>query len=522
MKKGFFRSGIIVLTMVLLLSMITGCGKTGEVSNQTNDTVSNTENSNTENGSTVETQPELKPVKLIWYTVLPEQKDQDLVFDQFNKKLKEKINAEVEIRGLDWGNYEEKLNIAIASHEPFDICWTSDWMAKYVPNVNKGAFMCIDELLPKYAPKTKELIADKFWDLTKVNGKLYGIPCYQIFYRQTAIWIKKDIAEKYNFDPSILTTDAACLTPFLEKIKEGEPDIIPLAANGPVIAWFGKSLAAYSSEYAENVANSEAHVVVFESDPTKVHGYDERVINDLMPGLRTAREWYTKGYVRNDLLSIKDIDQEIKTGKYAVGFSQYSPDMEVSFADKFGFEIVAYPLAQPTLSGVTATLMAISATSENPERAMMLIELLNTDKELYNLICNGIENMHYIKVGENRIKRVEDNGYQPNMNWAMGNTLLAYLTPGQPDNLAELVKSGNDAAIPPLLPGYTFDNSKVKNELAAIAQVSAEIENPLKAGVLDPDEYLPKMLERFKAAGLDKVVAEAQRQVDAYWAERNK
>lgn len=517
MKKRIFRSGIIGLAMMLSLSMIAGCGKTDGTSSETSTAISSANVS-----TTAETKPELKEVKLVWYTVLPEQKDQKLVFEQFNKLVKEKINAEVEIRGLGWGNYEEKLNIAIASNEPFDICWTSDWMAKYAPNATKGAFMSIDELLPKYAPKTKEFIDDKFWDLTKVNGKLYGIPCYQSFYRQQALWIKKDIAEKYKFEPSMITTEPSSLTPLLKTIKEGEPDLTPLAEKAPAFVWFGKSMGTYSQEYAENVTNGEAPVCVYESDPTKVRAYDEGVIAELKSGLKTAREWYTQGYVRKDLLSIKDLDQEVMTGKYACGFGMYSPTMEATFADKYGFEIVAYPLYQPVLSGVTATLMAISATSENPDRAMMLIELLQTDKEAYNLICSGIEGQHYIKTGENRIKRVEDNGYQPNMNWAMGNTLNSYLTPGQPDNLNELIKSGNDAAKAGLMPGYTFDNSNVKNEVAALGQVNIEMETPLKAGVLDPDEYLPKMIERLEKAGLRKVEAEAQKQVDAYWAANKK
>lgn len=462
----------------------------------------------------------LKPVKLIWYAILPEQKDQEMVFAEFNRKLKDKINAEVEIRALGWGNYEEKVNTAIAAGEQFDMCWTSDWMLKYIPNVTKGAFMSIDGLLSKYAPKTKAFIDDKFWELTKVDGKLYGVPCYQIFYRQPALWIKKDIAEKYKFKPGMITTDPASLTPLLKTIKEGEKDMIPLAANNSIIGWFGQSMSSYSQEYAQNATNWEAPCAVYKSDPTKVRGYDEATITELMHALKCEREWYTQGYVRKDLLSIKDMDPEVKTGKYACGLTTTKPGLEASFKDVNGFEIVAYPIHKPELNGVTATLLAISATSRNPERTMMLIELLENDKDMYNLMCNGIEGQHYIKTGENRIKRVEDNGYQPNINWAMGNTTLAYLTPGQPDNINELVKQGNDDAIAPLLPGYTFDDSNVKNEIAAIGQVLTEIDTPLRAGVIDPEENLPIVLDRFKKCGLDKVVAEAQKQVDAYWAKR--
>jgi len=41
-------------------------------------------------------------------------------------------------------------------------------------------------------------------------------------------------------------------------------------------------------------------------------------------------------------------------------------------------------------------------------------------------------------------------------------------------------------------------------------------------GTVDPDEYLPKAIEKFKAAGLDKIIAEAQSQIDAWKASNNK
>jgi putative aldouronate transport system substrate-binding protein len=42
----------------------------------------------------------------------------------------------------------------------------------------------------------------------------------------------------------------------------------------------------------------------------------------------------------------------------------------------------------------------------------------------------------------------------------------------------------------------------------------------LKAGQLDPEENLPKFLEKQKAAGSDKIIAEAQKQLDA-WSKAN-
>ncbi|MNP85360.1 hypothetical protein D3C76_1850680 [compost metagenome] len=44
----------------------------------------------------------------------------------------------------------------------------------------------------------------------------------------------------------------------------------------------------------------------------------------------------------------------------------------------------------------------------------------------------------------------------------------------------------------------------------------------LKSGQLDPEENLQKLLDKQKAAGADKVIAEAQKQLDAWLATNGK
>ena len=66
--------------------------------------------------------------------------------------------------------------------------------------------------------------------------------------------------------------------------------------------------------------------------------------------------------------------------------------------------------------------------------------------------------------------------------------------------------------------GFIFDSSPVVNELS---NVSAEIRSvmwPIRYGLLDYDEAFPQALAKIKAAGLDALIAEYQRQFDAYTA----
>lgn len=63
-------------------------------------------------------------------------------------------------------------------------------------------------------------------------------------------------------------------------------------------------------------------------------------------------------------------------------------------------------------------------------------------------------------------------------------------------------------------------SSSVKSEIAALDSVLAEYRLGLENGELDPEEYLPKFIQALREAGIEKVIAEKQRQLDSWVAEK--
>jgi putative aldouronate transport system substrate-binding protein len=104
----------------------------------------------------------------------------------------------------------------------------------------------------------------------------------------------------------------------------------------------------------------------------------------------------------------------------------------------YGHKRIHIPLSKPyiTSDSPTATMNAISASSKNPEKAIKLLEVLNIDKEIFNLLCFGIEGEHYKKAGDNRIEKINDK-YKFTTAWMFGNQFNAYLTPEQTDDVWE-------------------------------------------------------------------------------------
>ncbi len=345
------KSSLLFILLLALSLLLSGCG---QPSGSTATSVSPTQQAIASDSANATAEPEteepdlLPPVTLRWFMMLGgAQRDQDEVFSVFSDEVESRINAKVEIVPLEWGTYDQKLQMAAASAEPFDLTWISDWMGvKYADFANRGAIIPLDDLLESHAPKTRSFVDDKFWDALRVNGSIYSVPCYQIFYRQNGMWVRQDLADKYGFDPDTFSSYKD-LEPFYNELLTNETDITPLAANSGYMWWFANGTGPIPDpgprrqlSYGFTVYADNREIIIDELT-------DSPDMEDFEATARAARDWYQKKYVRQDLLSIQDIHSEIKSGRYASGFTMMKPGVEVELKDTYGFDVRAIPLGNP-------------------------------------------------------------------------------------------------------------------------------------------------------------------------------
>lgn len=471
--------------------------------------------SSTGNVSSNQQSTELPEVNLVWYTIGSPQADQQKVTDKINAYLKEKINATLEIRTLDWGDYEPKMNAIMAARESFDLAFaTRAWVLPYQSNVDKGAFLPVGELIDAYASEARASIPDKFWpDLEANDGQVYMFPNYQIAARKKGFIVRKDLVDKYGFDLSAVKTYKD-MEPFFETLKTSEPDVIPYGTGGNQDKFFS------SPSFARVPADT---VVYKKDDPTyTVLGLDEELQDGpTVEYYETLHAWYEKKYINQDAPTLKDFDQKLKQGNiFAMADTVMKPGGEAAFKEKSGHEGVYVPLEEtPIFTGIKDAGTIVSATSKNPERAMMLINLVNTDPYLYNLLCFGIEGEHYTKNGNYAVP-VADAKYNPNTDWVFGNQFNGLLREGQPEDVWEQTKQLNESAEVPAIYGFSFNSDSVKTEAANIAAITQEFDLSLRTGIVEPSEIIPKYIAKLRDAGMATVTAEKQRQLDAFLQEK--
>ena len=123
LKKLFSTA---VAASLCVTGVLTGCG-------------SNDVSAGSTSTSTGDSTKKEKPVNLIWYQIGGTQKDMGMVLEEVNNYLLEKINATVEIKQVDWGDYNQKMSVIINSGEEYDLAFTSAWANDYLSNAQKGS-----------------------------------------------------------------------------------------------------------------------------------------------------------------------------------------------------------------------------------------------------------------------------------------------------------------------------------------------------------------------------------------------
>ena len=512
MKKAKKRIICLLMSSVMLLSSImSGCGSETPASK------------NTGNGSSPTSGNEkLKPVTLRW--ILPKiqsMNDNSEVFDAANKIIKDKLNATVKFDMFEWGDFEKKISLIIESGEEADIFYTSNWVNNYYLNVSKGGLTDITDMLDKDAPNLKAKYNDKIWNALKINGKLYAVPNQGVFVRKLGFEFRKDLAKKYNFNYNSVKT-LADLEPYLKTIKEKEPNYIPIS-DVKDSGGSGASLFANMKNYFGWDTFVSMQTPGVGKDYGDLKAFNQFESPEFKDYLKTVRDWYMKGYIQKDAATVGDNSANTKAGKYAVASEPAAyPGMDVVYSTS---QAGGTPyVLDSNVNGdnalqtgsIASNLNGICSTSVDPDRALMLLDLVNRDKNLYNLLCWGQEGKNYTKQPDGTIEQIKNGKYEGVYNFFLGDTLQTFVTKGQPLDMYDQLKKLNNSGKPSVFLGFVFDTQPVKSQIAQCTAVTDQYLAGLCTGYLDPSKYYSVFIDKLKRAGSDQIITEMQKQLDKW------
>ena len=233
-------------------------------------------------------------------------------------------------------------------------------------------------------------------------------------------------------------------------------------------------------------------------------------------GVTKLNEWYKKGYIRSDVLSVGDDSADYRNGKYAVTNAVWKPGAEATEEANSGRKCKFILLEEPYMSKSkgTAAMTAIGANCKNPEKAIKLISLVNTNKDLFNLISYGIEGKHY-EMKDNRVNFIDNSGFSHKNPWVFGCQFNAFLVSGQDDNVWEETKRVNEESEKSPILGFVADETRIKSEISQCSTVMSEY-SVLNTGASNPSDYLDAYNKKLDVAGQRKILDEYKKQIKDY------
>ena len=448
-----------------------------------------------------------------WYMAGPTLRDVTSVENAINAYLKDKINATVKIHRLENAQYSEKLSNMIQVGEYFDICFATNWMLNYEVNAENGAFVALDDLFNTYLPKSYEMLDPTVLDCVKVNDKVYALPVIKESVDCLGWVYRKDLADKYNIDMSKIKSYDE-LEPVALMIKENEPDI-----KYP-IDWAVDTCPSALSDMS--IIQGVNLGYVRGDDSFTIVNRLERP--EMIKEFEKARRFYKEGLIKEDILTnSSDYIQRLKNGQAFCALMGVKPGKVEEILPNANYEFAQVYVEEPTrpINAGISSMNAISATSKNPARVARFLELLNTDEYLSNLVIFGIEGKHYEKLSDNMVRQIPDSGYSlAESRWMLGNAFQGYLVEGDDPEKNEKLKEFDKNAKPNPLSGFRFVTESVQAEIAACAAVEIQYNNQVTLGAMEPGPVVEKYLADLKAAGIDTIKEELQRQVTEYMAKQ--
>ena len=455
------------------------------------------------------------------------QQDSDMVWSKFNEKLQEYMpGVSVEFEIIPMADYNEKWKLMSAASTPIDIAWLG-YVNDIQGEIQKGALLELDDLIDQYAPDYKRIVPDVI--KPKYDGKQYLTVNYQMCFamrygiRSLAEYVDNYMDEQqvealFQSNNKITQEGIDAIAEYLEKLKQD--DKLGTGVS-PTFSWI------YQRGYYTPGSTSELVFMDYDSDAV----YTRCDLPELSLMHKTLNEWYQKGYIREDILSVDNPrDDDNKIGGNVIWVHNDWEGQEKVASEQTGapVKIISLDKGTRTNGGSSATCTVLPRTCRYPKESMELINLLCSEKgkELYNLLVYGIEDVHYKKINDERIETIGYSGTTTSDNkygltkWIMGNTFNSYLTQTDEDGYLEYIREMTETAVPTRYCGFTFESDPVKTQVAQCKAVVSEYSGLMLGAHNDYEKLERECNEKLKKAGIDIIRDEVISQYNK-WKEEN-
>jgi putative aldouronate transport system substrate-binding protein len=204
--------------------------------------------------------------------------------------------------------------------------------------------------------------------------------------------------------------------------------------------------------------------------------------------------------------------------------AQAWPAVAISYATTANIEkYVPVLFSGPAYStgSIQGSINCISVNSKYKKEALKLLQLVNTDPKFRDMMAHGIEgdHFHYVTMDDGRTAVHRDRtgpDAWPLVNYQEGNYFIETPEDTVPAGYWDEVRYLNETAATSPLLGFNMDVTPVETEVINCKNTWAKYYTDLRTGAADPDQTIPLVIAELRRKGMDTIIAEAQRQIDAF------
>ena len=485
-------------------------------------------------GNTVTAVPEMysnvdlsKPVNINIYMVGDTPADWEAVAEAANEYLKP-FNTTISATFLSYADYMTLYPLALQG-EDCDIIYTAGWCF-LGSEAAKGSYVELtDEFLNQYMPLTAKYQKEDSWAEIMVGGKVYCIPQNMTEASHKFVAIRQDLAEKYGITELNTWEDYKNYLLTIAEKETPESGIYAYAAATDNNELWDVYREGYNVRTA--VDNDLLDLTYIYTDETTVPAAEDiqlvytteefRSFCDEMKELADAGVW-SRSALTNSVTD-DEAFAALQGASIAWNSSVFSYIKTAEQTD--GVTCAVYDLAsdKPTAAAYGNGGMAIASSCQNPERAAMILDIMENDTYLNTLIILGIEGVHYEMQDEEHYVETEKAVDYPiwgtSASWAIKNYKLvdASMDPRQQEIEADIEARGETSPTRT----FAFDDSGISEYTAAIKNILNDYVPSLQLGLTeDIDGALDEMMSKLESAGLQTYLDEFTTQYNAWAAEQ--
>ena len=318
----------------------------------------------------------------------------DAATDPIIQEIDRRLGVEIVFKTADWSEIGQVRNLDLGAGEDIDIYHHMDLNPQWI---NDEVIIPLDDYItPENHPYLTAITSSPTFSPLKRDGHIYYIP--MISHGWDWIFaVRKDWMDELGLD---MPANEVEFRDMLQAFKDKDPDgrTVGWQIEGaaqvrrsilPILTAFGVPTSFYDPERSFTIDDEGMLHPVIVSDNMKA-------------AMQYLNELYNAGLINTDFPSMSSMpmlnERYLQAGKAGVSWVQNPTNLQmaeenVEWAYIPPFSATGYEQTR-ALGLANNGYIAVSATSENPQKAVDVLEFLNSE-EGRQLIVAGIQGVHY-------------------------------------------------------------------------------------------------------------------------------